>query len=203
MEQDFPKTGDQLTKTGPMRLGSVLTFPGPSKTSGITGFQKQVLPPARPIGAALGVSGPDELLTIYDNQPGQGRVVVSVLTLLKPASLQLHGSGKSANLQVISDCKAALESALKPQEPERLSASITTFLAHWFLPDMTATIRSAMIGDWLDEFDDVPGWALDFALKRYFAVSKKKPFPVDIKALVPPEVKWGREMLNDLNSRYL
>lgn len=156
---------------------------------------RQVLPPARSIGQLLGVSGADELPTIYENQPAQGRVAASVRTLLKQVCLRPDGL-ESAGNQIISDCKAALElTVLRQQKPERLAARITAFLSHWFIADFPTELRAAALDDWLREFDDVPGWALDFAIQRYMAGSKKKPFPVDIKALLPPELKWARDDL--------
>ena len=118
-------------------------------------------------------------------------------TCLRQALGQLKTSPNDADwLQVVADCKEALElTVLRQQKPERLSARITAFLSHWFVADFPTELRAAALGDWLREFDDVPGWALDFAIQRYFSQSKKKPFPVDIKALLPPDLAWAREDL--------
>lgn len=172
--------------------------------SGTTGSARRVLPPAKSIGQLLGVNGADELPTIYPNQAPQGRVAASVRTSLRLALSRLKDSPNDADwLTVVSSVKEALElTVLRPQTAERLTGRITAMLAHWFIADFPKELKSLVLDDWLREFDDVPGWALDFAVQRYFATSKKKPFPVDIKALLPPELEWARTDLKLIRQRF-
>lgn len=200
-EPGFLRIGSLTRRLKPTPPGSGSIAVVSPRTSGTTGLARLALPPGRSIGVLLGAGGVESLPIAYSvpfPQPPAGRVVEWGITSLK--QLNLRPDICETDRQQVADIRLALQTALKPQTPERLSARLTAFLAHWFIADLTTELRGLVLGDWLREFEDTPAWALDHALRRYFRDSKAKPFPCDIRPLIPSEVARGQRALAHINS---
>lgn len=83
-----------------------------------------------------------------------------------------------------------------------MAARLMLFLANWFLPDFSVEVRAGIISDWMTALAGTPAWALDYAVARYLATSRAKPFPVDLLALLPFELKVCRDLVAQIDGRF-
>ena len=72
---------------------------------------------------------------------------------------------------------------LAPADRAQVSARIATLLAHYFVPDMPATLQTAVMTDWLDQLAECPAWAIQTACRHWLRQEKRKPTIADIVEL--------------------
>ncbi len=64
---------------------------------------------------------------------------------------------------------------LAPAERQDVSARIATLLAHYYVPDMPASLQTAVMSDWLDELSEFPAWAIQEACRDWLRNERRKP----------------------------
>ncbi len=86
-------------------------------------------------------------------------------------------------VNMITEALRQYEVYLAPADRAQVSARIATLLAHYYVPDMPASLQTAVMSDWLDELAEFPAWAIQQACRAWLRREKRKPSLADIISL--------------------
>ncbi|MEC4591627.1 hypothetical protein VPG91_11565 [Nitrospirillum amazonense] len=88
---------------------------------------------------------------------------------------------------------AAVDRHLARANETMLAGRVASALAHYYVPDVPASVQAAVAEDWFRQVGEFPDWAIQMAFSRWLGMERRRPTIADIRDLCQRAVRqWRR-----------